>query len=119
MATNANVRLVPKAEVTVLKKSHSPPLEERLLCSASRSSNSVARIFRHSGTGRNGNGIDMDRSGALDVGVLLPQERLDTGTPIEPPHRHALSAAEFKTGCGKGWVQNADAATTKQMTPKL
>ena len=67
MATNANVRLVPKAEVTVLKKSHSPPLEERLLCSASRSSNSVARIFRHSGTGRNGNGIDMDRSGALDV----------------------------------------------------
>jgi EF hand len=30
-----------------------------------------------------------------------------------------ISAAEFKTGCGKGWVQNADAATTKPMTPKL
>ena len=30
-----------------------------------------------------------------------------------------ISEAEFKTGCGKGWVQSADAATTKQMTPKL
>jgi hypothetical protein len=32
-----------------------------------------------------------------------------------------ISAAEFKTGCGKGWVQSADAATTKEMTtsPKL
>ena len=28
-----------------------------------------------------------------------------------------ISAAEFKTGCGKGWVQSADASTTKQMTP--
>ena len=28
-----------------------------------------------------------------------------------------ISAAEFKTGCSKGWVQNADAATTKEMTP--
>jgi hypothetical protein len=28
-----------------------------------------------------------------------------------------ISAAEFKTGCGKGWVQNADASTTKQMSP--
>ena len=28
-----------------------------------------------------------------------------------------ISAAEFKTGCGKGWVQSADASTTKQMSP--
>jgi EF hand len=28
-----------------------------------------------------------------------------------------ISAAEFKTGCGKGWVQSADASTTKEMTP--
>ncbi len=28
-----------------------------------------------------------------------------------------ISAAEFKTGCGKGWVQNADASTTKDMIP--
>jgi hypothetical protein len=28
-----------------------------------------------------------------------------------------ISAAEFKTGCGKGWVQTADASTTKEMTP--
>ena len=24
-----------------------------------------------------------------------------------------ISAAEFKTACGKGWVQSADASTTK------
>ena len=28
-----------------------------------------------------------------------------------------ISEAEFKTGCGKGWVQNADASTTKDMIP--
>jgi hypothetical protein len=28
-----------------------------------------------------------------------------------------ISAAEFKTGCEKGWVQSADATTTKEMTP--
>lgn len=28
-----------------------------------------------------------------------------------------ISAAEFKTGCGKGWVQSADASTTKEMAP--
>ena len=28
-----------------------------------------------------------------------------------------ISAAEFKTGCRKGWVQSADASTTKEMTP--
>ena len=28
-----------------------------------------------------------------------------------------ISAAEFKVACGKGWVQSADASTTKQMTP--
>jgi major membrane immunogen (membrane-anchored lipoprotein) len=28
-----------------------------------------------------------------------------------------ISAAEFKTGCGKGWIQSADASTTKEMTP--
>ena len=27
------------------------------------------------------------------------------------------SASEFKTGCGKGWVQSADASTTKEMSP--
>ena len=27
------------------------------------------------------------------------------------------SAAEFKTGCSKGWVQSADASTTKEMSP--
>ena len=28
-----------------------------------------------------------------------------------------ISAVEFKTGCGKGWIQSADASTTKEMTP--
>ena len=28
-----------------------------------------------------------------------------------------ISAAEFTTGCGKGWVQNADASTAKDMVP--
>jgi hypothetical protein len=28
-----------------------------------------------------------------------------------------ISAAEFKTGCSKGWVQSADASTTKA-TPR-
>jgi hypothetical protein len=28
-----------------------------------------------------------------------------------------ISAAEFKTGCGKGWVQSADSSTTKEMSP--
>ena len=28
-----------------------------------------------------------------------------------------ISAAEFTAGCGKGWVQSADASTTKQMSP--
>ena len=28
-----------------------------------------------------------------------------------------ISEAEFTTGCGKGWVQSADASTTKQMNP--
>jgi hypothetical protein len=26
-----------------------------------------------------------------------------------------ISAAEFKTGCGKGWIQEPDAATVKDM----
>ena len=29
----------------------------------------------------------------------------------------SVSAAEFKSGCSKGWVQSADASTTKQMNP--
>ncbi len=28
-----------------------------------------------------------------------------------------VSAAEFKTGCGKGWIQSADASTDKNMKP--
>ena len=28
-----------------------------------------------------------------------------------------ISAAEFKTGCEKGWIQSADASTTKEMSP--
>jgi hypothetical protein len=28
-----------------------------------------------------------------------------------------ISAAEFKAGCGNGWVQSADTSTTKAMTP--
>lgn len=28
-----------------------------------------------------------------------------------------ISDAEFKTACGKGWVQSADASTTKEMSP--
>lgn len=28
-----------------------------------------------------------------------------------------ISAAEFKAGCGKGWIQSADASTTKEMSP--
>ena len=28
-----------------------------------------------------------------------------------------ISAAEFKSGCGKGWIQSADALTTKAITP--
>jgi hypothetical protein len=29
-----------------------------------------------------------------------------------------ISAAEFKTGCGKGWIQKADTSTVKEMKPK-
>jgi hypothetical protein len=28
-----------------------------------------------------------------------------------------ISKAEFKTGCGKGWIQSADASTIKEMDP--
>ena len=28
-----------------------------------------------------------------------------------------ISAAEFKTGCGKGWIQKADTSTVKDMKP--
>jgi hypothetical protein len=28
-----------------------------------------------------------------------------------------ISKVEFKTGCGKGWVQSADASTIKEMDP--
>jgi hypothetical protein len=29
-----------------------------------------------------------------------------------------ISAAEFKAGCGKGWIQKADASTVNEMKPK-
>jgi len=29
-----------------------------------------------------------------------------------------ISAAEFKTGCGKGWIQKADTSTVKEIKPK-
>src|SRR6187200_1632070 len=29
-----------------------------------------------------------------------------------------ISAAEFKTGCSKGWIQKADTSTVKEMKPK-
>ena len=29
-----------------------------------------------------------------------------------------ISAAEFKAGCGKGWIQKADTSTIKEMKPK-
>ena len=29
-----------------------------------------------------------------------------------------ISAAEFKTGCGKGWIQKADTSIVKEMKPK-
>jgi endonuclease YncB( thermonuclease family) len=29
-----------------------------------------------------------------------------------------ISAAEFTAGCGKGWIQKADASTVKEMMPK-
>ena len=29
-----------------------------------------------------------------------------------------ISAAEFKAGCGKGWIQKADATTVNEMKPK-
>jgi hypothetical protein len=29
-----------------------------------------------------------------------------------------ISAAEFKAGCGKGWIQKADTSTVKEMKPK-
>src|SRR6186997_3078099 len=29
-----------------------------------------------------------------------------------------ISAAEFKAGCGKGWIQKADTSTVKDMKPK-
>jgi hypothetical protein len=29
-----------------------------------------------------------------------------------------ISAAEFTAGCGKGWIQKADASTVKDMKPK-
>ena len=29
-----------------------------------------------------------------------------------------ISAAEFKAGCGKGWIQKADTSTVNEMKPK-
>lgn len=50
-------------------------------------------------------------AGDKAVPYILNFEMVDTDTD------GTISAAEFKTGCGKGWVQNADAATTKEMNP--
>jgi hypothetical protein len=36
---------------------------------------------------------------------------------VDPDKDGKVSAAEFKSGCGKGWIQSADASTTKGMTP--
>ena len=47
---------------------HEYTASKRLLCSASRSSNSVARLIGHPGMGRKG--IHIDRADALDMGVL-------------------------------------------------
>ena len=43
--------------------------------------------------------------------VRVDKQRVDTDKDGK------ISAAEFKTGCGKGWIQSAAASTTKDMTP--
>ena len=50
-------------------------------------------------------------SGDMAVPYIVNFQMVDTDKDSK------ISAAEFKTGCGKGWVQNADASTTKEMTP--
>jgi len=50
-------------------------------------------------------------SGDMAVPYIVNFQMVDTNKDGK------ISAAEFKTGCGKGWVQSADASTTKAMTP--
>ena len=50
-------------------------------------------------------------SGDMAVPYIVNFQMVDTNK------NGKISAAEFKTGCGKGWVQSADASTTKAMTP--
>jgi EF hand len=50
-------------------------------------------------------------SGDLAVPYIVNFQMVDTDKDGK------ISAAEFRTACGKGWVQSADASTTKEMTP--
>jgi hypothetical protein len=50
-------------------------------------------------------------SGDLAVPYIVNFQMVDTDKDGK------ISAAEFKTACGNGWVQSADASTTKEMTP--
>ena len=50
-------------------------------------------------------------SGEQAVPYIVNFQMVDTDKDAK------ISAAEFKAGCGKGWVQSADASTTKGMTP--
>lgn len=50
-------------------------------------------------------------SGDKAVPYIVNFEMVDTNKD------GTISAAEFKTGCGKGWIQSADASTIKEMDP--
>ena len=50
-------------------------------------------------------------SGDMALPYIVNFQMVDTDKDGE------ISVAEFKTACGKGWVQSADASTTKEMSP--
>ena len=50
-------------------------------------------------------------SGDMALPYIVNFQMVDTDEDGE------ISVAEFKTACGKGWVQSADASTTKEMSP--
>ena len=55
----------------------------------------------------NGDTMSADKAAPFIVNFQMVDTDKDT----------KISAAELKTGCGKGWIQSADASTTKEMTP--
>ena len=50
-------------------------------------------------------------SGDKAVPYIVNFEMVDTNKD------GTISKAEFKTGCGKGWIQSADASTIKELDP--